>query len=159
MADEPQNPAVPGDAIEATAVANLKAVAEQPAVLANLALSNLIQNTSLAQQNAVAHQQAMNQLSVAIVGKVVNLLTTPGPGEAGGAEEILTNNALAQVIADLKASVDKWETPTAEERKTTTASAGGSTLESLSGDALATAFAVLDAILGGKSDKGGKETP
>ena len=131
---------------------------QSPTMLANLALSNLIQNINLSQQNAVAHQQAMNQLSVAIVGRVVNLLATPDPGKASGAEEILTNNALAQVIADLKATVDKWETPTTEERKTTTAPAGGPTVESLSGDALATAFAVLNAILGGSKKDSGDRT-
>lgn len=170
MADEPQNAAVPGDVVEAIAISNLKAVAEQPASLANLALANLVQNTNLAQQNAVSHQQAMNQLSVAIVGKVVNLLTTLGPEEAMSAQQLLTGNAVAEEIADLKAAVGA--TPAAErttpstrgeEAKETTASSagsassGGTTLESLSGDALATAFAVLNAILGGKSDK--KETP
>jgi hypothetical protein len=151
MADEPQNPAIPGDVVEAIAVANLKAVAEQPASLANMAFSNLVQNTNLAQQNAVSHQQAMNQLSVAIVGKVVNLLTTLGPEEARAAREVLTGDAGAGEIADLKAAAAAGETPAAEAggKTATASSSGGSTLESLSGDALATAFAVLNAILGG----------
>lgn len=144
MADEPQNPAVPGDA-------DAKSVAEQPAILSNLALANLIQNINQAQQNAVSNQQAMNQVSVAVVGKVVSLLTTLGPLEAMSAQQLLTGNAVAEEIADLKAAAG--EAPAAEptEAKETAGSSAksGVTVESLSGDALATAFAVLNAILGG----------
>lgn len=158
MADEPQNAAVPGDVVEAIAISNLKAVAEQPASLANLALANLVQNTNLAQQNAVSHQQAMNQLSVAIVGKVVNLLTTLGPEEAMSAQQLLTGNAVAEEIADLKAAVGAAPAAErAEAKETTTSSTGGVTVESLSGDALATAFAVLNAILGGGQKREDKD--
>jgi hypothetical protein len=153
MADE-RNPTHPGDAVEATADAHLRSVAAQPAILANLSLSNLIQNINLAQQNAVSNQQAMNQLSIAIVGKTVNLLTTLGPLEAMSAEQALTGNSVAEEISDLKAAVEAAPAAEPKEAKeTTTSSKGsssvGSTLESLSGDALATAFAVLNAILGG----------
>lgn len=157
MADEPQNSAVPGDVVEAISISSLKAVAKQPAILSNLALANLIQNTNLSQQNAVALQQAMNQISVTVTGKVVNMLTSLGPLEAMADQQVLTGNSVAEEIADLKAAVAAGETPPEEEKKTATT--GGTTLESLSGDALATAFAVLNAILGGKSDKGGKEAP
>jgi hypothetical protein len=149
MADEPHNPAVPGDVVEAIAAANLKALAEQPAMLANLALSNLVQNTNLAQQNAVSHQQAMNQLSVAIVAKAVNLVANLGPEETRAVTEVPSGDSVAEETADQKAAA-AGEAPAAEAGgKTATSSSGGSTLESLSGDALATAFAVLNAILGG----------
>lgn len=163
MADEPQNSQHPGDA--EAAVADLKSVAEQPAILSNLALANLIQNVNQAQQNAVSQQQAMNQISVAVTGKVVNLLTTLGPLEAMSAQQLLTGNAVAEEIADLKAAVGAAPaaesnapgTGGEEEKEAAAPSKGGVTVESLSGDALATAFAVLNAVLGGKSDK--KEAP
>jgi Killing trait len=163
MADESQTSATPGDLAEALAAANLKAVAEQPAMLANLAFSNLVQNTNLAQQNAVAHQQAMNQITVAVVAKAVTLVANLGPMEVVSAEKVLTRNSVAEEISDLRAAGGAAPAAEPKEAKETTASStgspsGGSTLESLSGDALATAFAVLNAILGGKSDKGGKET-
>ncbi|HYO12986.1 MAG TPA: hypothetical protein VE685_07325 [Thermoanaerobaculia bacterium] len=164
MADEPQNPAQSGDAAEAAADAHLKSVAAQPAILANLSLSNLIQNINLAQQNAVSNQQAMNQLSVAIVGKTVNLLTTLGPEEARSAEQVLTGNSVVEEIADLKAAVAAAPAAEPTEAKKTTTSAtgpasGGTTLESLSGDALATAFAVLNAILGGGQKRDDRDKP
>ncbi len=93
---------------EAVAVGNLKSIAEQPAMLANLAMSNLIANTNLAAQNAVANQQAMNELGVAVLGKAVNLLTTVGPIEARAAEQVLTGDSVAQELADLKAALQAF---------------------------------------------------
>jgi Killing trait len=93
------------DAID---IANLKAIGEQPAMLSNLAFSNLVNNVNLAQQNAVANQQAMNQLGVSVLGKAVNLITTLGPLEAASATHVLTGNTVAQDIADLKAAVQAF---------------------------------------------------
>lgn len=90
------------------AISNLKAVAEQPAMLSNLAFSNVVANTNLLQQNAVANQQAMNELGISIVGKVVNSLTNLGPVEARSAVDVLTDNALAEQIADLKAAIQAF---------------------------------------------------
>ena len=64
----------PEKIVEAVAVADLKAVAEQPAILANLALGN-----------AVSNQQAMNQIMQATVGKIVEAIVMTSPSEAGGA--------------------------------------------------------------------------
>lgn len=108
MSDETQAGSVPGDVVESVAIANAKSVAEQPAILANLALSNVIANINLAQQNAVSNQQALNEIGVSVVGKVVNLLTTLGPLEAMSAEKVLTGNAVAEEIADLKAALQAF---------------------------------------------------
>ena len=89
-------------------ITNLKSVGEQPAMLSNLAYSNTIANTNLSQQNAVANQQAMNELGISIVGKTVNTVSNLGPLEARSAVDILTNNELAQTIADLKATVQAF---------------------------------------------------
>jgi len=94
--------------IEAVAIGNLKSISEQPAMLSNLAYSNTVVNTNLSMQNAVANQQAVNELGVAIVGKVVNMLTTLGPLESKSASEILTGNAVAEELLDLKASVQAF---------------------------------------------------
>ena len=64
--------ALPDDIRESVAVANLKAVGEQPAVLANLALAN-----------AVSHQHAMNQIQAAAVGKIVESIIATSPSEGG----------------------------------------------------------------------------
>ena len=89
-------------------ITNLKSVGEQPAMLSNLAYSNTIANTNLSQQNAVAHQQAMNELGIAIVGKTVNSVSNLGPLEARSAVDILTNDEVAQTISDLRAAVSAF---------------------------------------------------
>jgi len=94
--------------IEAVAIGNLKSISEQPAMLSNLAYSNTVVNTNLSMQNAVANQQAVNELGVAIVGKTVNLISNLGPLESKSASEILTGNAVAEELLDLKASVQAF---------------------------------------------------
>ena len=76
MAESPANvhstSALPDDVREGLVVANMKAVAEQGAVLSNMALAN-----------AVAHQQAMWQISQASVGKIVESIIETRPSEGG----------------------------------------------------------------------------
>lgn len=96
-------PAIDQGVIDAVSIGNLKSIAEQPAMLSNLAYSNTVANTNLAAQNAVANQQALNELGISVLGKTVNVVSNLGPLEAKSAQEILTGNALAEMIADLKA--------------------------------------------------------
>lgn len=102
------NPPLPEEITEGIAIANVKAVAEQPAQLANIQLGNLIQNTNQAQENAVSFQQTLNSIQATVLGKVVNMLTTLGPLEAMSAQQILTGNSVAQEIGALKASVQAF---------------------------------------------------
>jgi hypothetical protein len=71
---------LPHDLIESVAIGNIKSIAEQPAMLSNLAYSNIINNVNLSQQNAVANQQALNELGIAITGKAVNTVSSLSPG-------------------------------------------------------------------------------
>lgn len=96
------------ETVTAIDVASLKSIGEQPSMLSNLAFANLVANTNLAQQNAVANQQAMNELAVAVVGKVVNKVCNLGPLEARSAVDVLTDNELATTLADLKAAVQAF---------------------------------------------------
>ncbi|GHH57390.1 MULTISPECIES: R body protein [Gammaproteobacteria] len=96
------------DVVSAVAIGNLKSIAEQPAMISNLAFSNLTANTDLAQKNAVSNQQAMNGLGLSIVAKAANTVSNLGPLEARSAVDILTNDELAQTIADLKATVQAF---------------------------------------------------
>lgn len=96
------------EVVSAVAIGNLKAIAEQPAMISNLAYSNLVANTDLAQKNAVANQQAMNEVGLSIVAKASNTVSNLGPLEARSAVDILTNDELAQTIADLKATVQAF---------------------------------------------------
>ncbi|MBO9722681.1 R body protein [Xanthomonas phaseoli pv. dieffenbachiae] len=77
-------------------------------MLSNLAYSNTVANTNLSQQNAVANQQAMNELGISIVAKASNTISNLGPLEARSAVDILTNDELAQTIADMKATLQAF---------------------------------------------------
>jgi len=96
------------EVVSAVAIGNLKAISEQPAMLSNLAYSNTVANTNLSQQNAVANQQAMNELGISIVAKATNTVSNLGPMEARSAVDILTNDELAQTIADLKSTLQAF---------------------------------------------------
>lgn len=100
----PSDPEVPSlEQISAVLnVTDMEATAGEPARLANLAASNAVTATNASSQNAVANQQAVTQLGLAVLGKTVNRVANLGPVEARSSVDILTNNELAQTIADLK---------------------------------------------------------
>lgn len=102
------DPKLPDTVVEGVAIGNLKSISEQPAMLSNLAYSNTVVNTNLSMQNAVSNQQAMNEVGISVVGKVINLISTLGPLEAKSANEILTGNVVAEQIGDLKASIQAF---------------------------------------------------
>ena len=97
----PIDPPLPEEITESIAIGNVKSVAEQSSMLSNLAFSNLIANVNLSQQNAVANQQAVNQLGVTVLGKTVNLVANLGPLEAVSANQVLTGNAVAEELIDI----------------------------------------------------------
>lgn len=94
---------LPTDIVQSVAIGNLKAVAEQPAMISNLAYANLVANTNLSQQNAVSYQQAMNELGLAVVGKSVSNASNLGPLEARSAADVLSDNELAEALMGLQA--------------------------------------------------------
>ncbi|NQZ57605.1 MAG: RebB family R body protein [Lentisphaeraceae bacterium] len=65
-------PALPDDIVSGVAIANLKSISEQPAMLSNLAYSNIVSTINLSHQNAVSNQQSLNELGVTVLGKAVN---------------------------------------------------------------------------------------
>lgn len=96
------------EVVEAVAIGNLKAIAEQPAMLSNLAYSNLVNSNQLGQLNAVANQQAVTELGIPLVAKAASTVSQLGPMQARSAVDILTNNGLAQLIADLKSAIEAF---------------------------------------------------
>jgi hypothetical protein len=88
----------------ALVIANVKSVAEQPAMLCNLMFGNLVNNTNLGQQNALANQQASNEVGRSVTGKVVNTILNLGPLEAMSALQILTGQEVAEQKMDLEAA-------------------------------------------------------
>jgi len=98
---------IPEDIRQAVAISNIKAIAEQPAMLSNLAYSNLVSNVNLSQQNAISNQQAMNQLTMTITSKAVNRISNLSPTEAASVDSVLTAKQLAEQIAQLRSVLDK----------------------------------------------------
>jgi 5-enolpyruvylshikimate-3-phosphate synthase len=103
--------------VEAVAIGNLKSIAEQPAMLSNLAYSNTVVNTDLAAKNAVSIQQAFNELGVSVLGKTVNMVSNLGPLEAKSAQEILTGNTMGELISNLKAATENLNAATTRVRQ------------------------------------------
>ena len=95
--------ALPADIRESVAIANAKSVAEQPAMLSNLAFANLVANTNLSQQNALSNQQAMNQLAMTVTAKAVNKVSDLTPLEALAVTWLDTSKTVAKQMANLKA--------------------------------------------------------
>lgn len=104
---------LPDDILEAVAAGAAASIAGQPALLSNLALGNVISNINLLQQNAVANQQAMNQLLLTVTGKLVNVLANLGPLEAAAFVRSETGNDVARQLADLKATLAAFGPPPA----------------------------------------------
>jgi|SRR6185369_15493859 len=92
---------LPDQITESIAIGNVKSVAEQPAMLSNLNFANALANVNLAQQNAAANQQAMNQLGITVTGGAINLIANLNPLEAVSASTILTGNVVAQELIDI----------------------------------------------------------
>lgn len=82
---------LPENVLESIAVANAKSVGEQPAILANIALANLVANVNLAQQNALSNIQAVNSVTLAIASKAAELILNSKPdGGIGQVKDLLT---------------------------------------------------------------------
>jgi hypothetical protein len=79
--------ALPDDVRESLSVANVKAVGEQPAVLANIALAN-----------AVSHQQQVNSLAMTVLGKVCESIIATQPAEG------VVDTAVATFLSRLAAA-------------------------------------------------------
>lgn len=87
---------LPENILEAIAVSNAKSIAEQPAILANLALANQIANNNLAQQQAIAAQQAMMNVTMATVSKCVEIISNIDPTKSGAADQMKMLMTLVQ---------------------------------------------------------------
>ncbi len=108
MPESKPNPGLNAEVVSAVAIGNLKAISEQPAMLSNLAFANVVASNNLGQQNAVSNQQAVGELGLSTLAKGTNTVSNLGPLEARSAVDVLSNNELAQTIADLKATLEAF---------------------------------------------------
>lgn len=99
---------LPNDIIEAVADSTAVSVGEQPAILANLALANLIFNTCLAQQDAIVNQQIIFQVKLAAMAKSIQMLlavNVADPQAVETAERIARN--ITEMFDQLQAKVEE----------------------------------------------------
>jgi len=96
-----------GDSVTAAVALSSTVVAEQPSMLSNLAYANQASSSDLGAKSQVANQDAMNRLGLTILADAVARVQ-PGPAESRSAVTVLTSNALAQQIADLKAAINAF---------------------------------------------------
>jgi hypothetical protein len=90
---------LPDEIVQSIAISNAKAIGEQPAILANLALANQILNTNLQQQMFISNQQAMNQIVMATMAKCVTLIV----GDDGKSTSAASVKELLDVLKTLQA--------------------------------------------------------
>ena len=90
---------LPDEIIQSIAISNAKAIGEQPAILANLALANQILNTNLQQQMFISNQQAMTQIVMATMAKCVTLIV----GEEGKGESAASVKEMIELLKTMQA--------------------------------------------------------
>lgn len=93
----------PDPVVEAIATTGL-AIAEQGALLSNQALANAVASNDLSAKVALARQDAGSRLRLAILSQAVGRLQNSQPLSARSAVNAVSNNELAQTVADLKAA-------------------------------------------------------
>jgi hypothetical protein len=79
---------LPDDIAQAIQINNAKSIGEQPAILANLALAQKIFNQNMQQQNAISHQQAMNQIKMAVIAKCAAMIDSIGSNDQATIEKV-----------------------------------------------------------------------
>lgn len=97
-----KNDPTKGSIMEAVALTGV-VMSEQPSMLSNLAYSNILSSNDLSAKSLVSNQNAQNKLRLSILSKAVNQIQNSQPLQARSAMDMLTNNELAQTVADLKA--------------------------------------------------------
>ena len=94
---------------DAVTQANVKVLADAPAQALGTVYQVMAQTVGLSMQNAVANQQNMNTIDTSVTTQGVNLLySMPVAADARGTNEIFSGNALAETIADLKATMQSF---------------------------------------------------
>lgn len=94
---------------DAVTQANVKVLADAPAQAMATVYQLLAQTAGLSIQNSVANQQNNNTIDTSVTTQGVNLLyTLPVAADARGTTEIFSGNALAETLAELKATLQSF---------------------------------------------------
>lgn len=99
-----RTPPAPPPAVGAV-VDSLLAMAQQSALVSNLAFANQVRNTDLAGQSQASRQQGMDRLRLSVLAQATGRIQALAPVEARAVVAVLTDDAAAQTLADLRATV------------------------------------------------------
>jgi hypothetical protein len=98
---------VNGQITDSVTQANVKVLGDAPAQAIGTLYQMMAQSVGLSMQNAVANQQNMTTIDTGVTTQGVNLLySLPVAAGARGTNEIFSGNALAEMLAQLKATVE-----------------------------------------------------
>jgi hypothetical protein len=98
---------VNGQITDSVTQANVKVLGDAPAQAIGTLYQIMAQAVGLSMQNAVANQQNMSTIDTGVTTQGVNLLySLPVAAGARGTNEIFSGNALAEMLAQLKATVE-----------------------------------------------------
>ncbi|MFC7519347.1 hypothetical protein ACFQS6_01705 [Xanthomonas populi] len=112
VTDNTAPPSPPDPIVCALALTGL-AASQQGSLLSNLAYSNQVTSNNLAAKTQLAHQDASNRLRQSILANAVRSVQSANPSAARSGVTVLSSNAAAQSIADLRAAVASAQAPTA----------------------------------------------
>lgn len=100
------NPVVPDIIQEAAAITSLVTTSQQSAILSNLAMSNSVLQTNLAQQSVIGNQRSLGKLQIISAAKSARMVNGLEVAESKASSEYLTSDATSEQIADLKATIE-----------------------------------------------------
>jgi hypothetical protein len=89
--------------------ASLSSVSSYSDGVTNMNFGNTQSNVNLSQKNSLANQQRLNQLNTSIIGKTVNKVSNYQPLASRSEVYVLTENSLAETIADLKSAIEGFK--------------------------------------------------
>lgn len=102
-------PGVNEQVIDSVTTGNVKTIAEAGSFYTQMGFSNAVANQQLAQANALAHQQAMNQISQAATGALVKSIIEVDPSQAVAEQKVLSGNDTAGFLAALLAALNSGQ--------------------------------------------------
>lgn len=99
--------ALPDDIRESVAVANLKTISEQGAILTNMALTNLVAHQQRLNQIAEEQMQGSAAFGRAILSRAINHVLDTEIADAAAVQKIASGNDLGQQLAQLGAVISQ----------------------------------------------------
>jgi len=97
--------ALPEEIVQSISISNAKSIAEQPAVLSNLALANQIFNQNLTQSHQIAESNAMGVARLTAIKSLAEY-DPIDVSQARASETLLTGDAVARQMQSLLAALN-----------------------------------------------------